>query len=328
MTRWTRFAAAAVTMTVALAAPSRAVDVDPLLPADCTQIMSVNLKQILTSDLIKKYALANMKQAMEGQEAQKVLKELGLDPLKDIDQLTAGFWGDDPQNMHGLAILKGKFDPAKLFEAAEKLVQKDGDRFSIVKEGDVKLFKIVVDKIPEPLYGSMADDKTVLLATEKKLVLDAMKAAESKASKAAIKKELADLVAKMDDKASMYFVGLTGTIGDIPPNPVFDDPEKLKKQLESMESSAMMIKVTGDISMEAHMNMKDAASADDFGASIKELLDKARVFLPLIAMQAPQAKPVVDDVKKSLSSAVDAKQIKVTMKLSGDSIGKAVGAEE
>ncbi|CAN5121392.1 hypothetical protein BH11PLA2_BH11PLA2_17040 [soil metagenome] len=328
MNRWIRSVAAAAVVAVSVAAPARAADIDPLIPAESKQVMRLNIKQILESDIIKKYALNQIKQAMEGADASKALKELGLDPLKDIDTLNAGFWGDDPQNMHGLAILKGKFDPAKLFEAVDKAIKKDGDKVSIVKEGDVKLIKIVMDKVPEPLYASMADDKTILLATDKKIVLEAIKASDAKATKSGVQKELSELVAKMDDKASMYYVGLTGKIGDIPDNPIFEDTVKLKKQLESMESSAMMIRVSGDVAIEAHMNMKDAASADDFGSTIKDLMDKARVFLPLIAMQAPQAKPVVDDLKKSLSSKVDSKQIKVTLKLTGDAIGKAVGADE
>jgi hypothetical protein len=328
MTRWFRSAAVATALALGVSAPARAADVDPLIPSDSKQVMRLNIKQILESDIIKKYALAQIKQAMEGQEASKALKELGLDPLKDIETLNAGLWGDDPQNMHGLAILRGKFDPAKLFEAIDKAIKKDGDKVSIVKEGDVKLVKIVVDKIPEPLYASMADDNTILLGSDKKIVLDGIKAADNKQSKANLSKELGDLVKSMDDKASMYYVAMAGKVGDIPPNPVFDDVEKLKKQLEAMESSAMMLKVSGDVAIEAHMNMKDGASATDFGDSVKELLDKARVFLPLIAMQMPQAKPVVDDFKKNLKSEVKEKQIKITMKVTGDSIGKAVGADD
>jgi len=308
--------------------PARSADVDPLWPADSQQVMKLNIRQILESDIIKKYALAQIKQAMEGKDAQKMMKDLGLDPLKDIDTLSGGLWGDDPKDMHGLVILRGKFDPAKLFEAIDKAIQKDGDKISIVKEGDTKLVKIVADNIPEPLYATMADDKTILVASDKKIVMAGVKAADTKA-KSAIKADLVELVKAMDDKASMFFCGLSsGKVGEIPPNPIFDDVEKLKKQLESMQSSSMTLRVTGDVSMELMMSMKSTDSADDFGTTVKELLDKARVFLPIIAMQAPQAKAIVDDLKKNLGSKVDGKNIKMNVKISGDAIGKAVGAEE
>ena len=45
-------------------------------------------------------------------------------------------------------------------------------------------------------------------------------------------------------------------------------------------------------------------------------------------MQAPQAKAVVDDLKKNLTSKVDGKNVKMSLKLTGDAIGKAVGADE
>ncbi len=319
---------AVTTASAAAPAPgaSDSTKVDALWPAESTQVFKLNIKQILSSDIVKKYALNQIKQAMEGKDAQEMMKTLGLDPLKDIDTLSGGLWGEDQNDMHGLIILRGKFDPTKIFEAVDKAIQKDGDKVSIVKEGDTKLVKIVAEKIPEPLYATMADDKTILLATDKKIVMAGVKAADSK-SKATIKPELAELVNAMDEKASLFFCGMAGKVGDIPPNPVFDDVEKLKKQLENMVSSSMTLRVTGDISMEMALNMKNTDSADDFGATVKETLDKARVFLPIIGMQAPQAKSIIADLQK-MSSKVDGKAIKMNIKITGDAIGKAVGAEE
>lgn len=314
-----------------LAAPARAADVDPLLPADTMNVVKLNVKQILESEIIKKYALAQLKQALEGKDAAEKLKELGLDPLKDIESLTAGFWnpGDDPKDTHGLMVLRGKFDAEKLFAAVEKAIAKDGDKMSIVKEGDVKLIKIVVDNMPEPVYATMANDKTIIVATEKKLVLNAIKIADDKNAKPAVKSELAELVKGMDEKASLAFVGLaTGKVGDIPPNPIFDDVEKLKKQLENVVSSGMTLRVGTDISMEFTLAMKNKEAADDFGETVKELLEKARTFLPLIAMGQPNAKPLVDDVKKNLKSSVETKNVKMSVKITGDAIGKMTGAEE
>lgn len=337
MKHWTRWCAAAAVALFALpvfaAAPEQAptggsANVDPLWPAESQQVFKINVRQILDSDIIKKYALAQLKQAMEGRNAQDTLKDLGLDPLKDFDSISGGLWGDDPRDMHGVVIIRGKFDSAKLFEAAEKAAAKDGDKISIVKEGDTKLIKVVVDQIPEPLFATMADDKTIIVGTDKKLTLDGVKASDNK-SKPVIKDELADLVKAADEKASMFFVGLSsGKVNDIPPNPIFEDTEKLKKQLESMKSSAMTLRVTTDISLEMIMMMKDEDSANDFGATMKELMDKARVFLPIIAMQAPQAKAIVDDLKKHLNSEVKGKNIQMKMKITGDAIGKAVGADE
>ncbi len=311
------------------ASTARAADVDMLLPAESEQVFSVNLKQMLESDLIKKYALASIKQALEGNDAQKQLKSLGMDPLKDIDTLSGGLWGEDAQNIKGLFIARGNFDPKKIFETAEAAAKKDGDKVSIVKDGDYTFVKVAMDNRPEPIFMSVADEKTVLIGTDKPILVTAMKAIDKKATAPAIKKELADLIATMDSKASMYFCGLSnGKVGEIPPNPLFDDTEKLKKQLQKLESSSMTLRVTGDVSLEFLMAMKDGDAADDFGSTVDELLGKVKAFLPLAAMQDANFKPVVTDVTKSLKSKVDKKTITIVMKVTGSAIGQAAGTDE
>lgn len=320
-------AAAAIGLGLS-ATPVQAADVERLLPAETESYLQINLKQIIESDLFKKYALANLQQALQGNEAKKTLETLGLDPLKDIDTITAGFWGDDPQNMQGVLVVRGNFDPKKLFEAVEAAVKKDGDKVAIVKDGDYTLVKITADNRPEPFFASVADEHTIVGGSDKKLVTAAMKASDTKA-KPAIKKELAALVEKMDGKASMFGCGISsGKVGEIPPIPGIDDPEKLKKQLEKLESSSMTLKITGDVSLEILMSMKDTAAAEDFGATVDDLLGKAKALLPLLGGQAPQMKPIITDVTKSLKSKVDKKDIAIGVKLTGGSIGKAAGSDD
>ncbi|MBX3400100.1 MAG: hypothetical protein KF873_15320 [Gemmataceae bacterium] len=320
-------AAAAIGLGLA-ATPVRAADVERLIPAEAESYLQINLKQVIDSDLFKKYALANLKQALQGGEAQKTLETLGLDPLKDIDTITAGFWGDNPQDMKGLMVVRGNFNPEKLFEAVEAAAKKDGDKVAIVKDGDYTLVKITGNNRPEPFFASVADKNTIVGGTDKKLVTAAMKASDEKA-KPALKKELAALVEKMDGKASMFGCGVSsGKVGEIPPIPGIDDPEKLKKQLEKLESSSMTLKVTGDVALEIMMTMKDTAAADDFGATVDDLLGKAKALLPLLAGQAPQMKPIITDVTKSLKSKVEKKDIVIGVKLTGGAIGKAAGSDD
>jgi len=320
--------AAAVVASAVWAAPARAADVDPLLPADSEQVFFVNVRQILDSDLVKKFALAQIKQALEGNDAQKMMKDLGLDPLKDVDKVSGGVWGDDPQNMKMVFVVRGKFDLEKLFEAAKKAAEKDGDKIAIVKDGEYSLVKVTVPNRPDPFYLSGADNKTIVIASDKALVTAAMKSAEKK-DKPALKKKLGELIDKMDAKASMFVCGVSsGKVGDIPPNPLFDNPEKLKKQLEKLETTAMTLRVTGDITLDVTMGMKDTDAADDFGTTVDDLLNKAKAFLPFVAMQNQNFKPVVNDISKTLKSKVDKKMVVITAKLSGDAIGKAAGSDD
>lgn len=321
--------AAAFAVSGLVAAPqTRAADVDPLLPAETEQVLFLNVRQVIDSELVKKFALAQIKQALEGNDAQDMMKELGLDPLKDINSVSAGLWGDDPQNMQGVFVVRGNFDLVKLFEAAEKQAKKDGDRMSIVKDGDYTLIRVTIDNRPDPIYMTGVDKNTIAIGTEKALVTGAMKAAETKA-KPAMKQGLADLVTKMDGKASLFICGVSsGKVGEIPPNPLFDNPEKLQKQLEKLTDTAMTLRVTGDIALDVMMVMKDTEAADDFGVTVDDLLNKAKAFLPFIAMQNQNLRPIVNDLSKTLNSKVEKNQVNITAKLSGDAISRAAGADD
>ena len=334
MKRLSRRVLAAAVLACGLAVPARAADVNPLLPAETESIIYVNFRQIIDSQLVKKFALEQMKQALQGADAQKIMTDLGLDPLKDIDQLTGGFWGEDAQTMKGLFVLTGKFDPVKLFNAADVQSKKDADKISIVQHGKYKFVKITNDNASGPgaalkeVYVAVASEKSILAATDKDLLAKTMERVEKGESKPVVKKALGALMVKMDEKASFYMCGLSDPkkIGDIPPNPLFDDPAKLKKQLEKMENMSMTLRIGDDVGLEAIIGMKDSDAADEFGSTIDDLLGKVRAFLPLIAGQQPNLKPLIGDLSKNLKCKSKDKEVQVTLTLSGKAIAAATGA--
>ncbi len=315
-------------LAAAAAAPARAAEVDPLLPAESDSVIFVNVRQILDSDLVKKYALGQIKQALAGNDAKKMLDKLGLDPLKDVNQVTAGSWGKNPEDMNFVAVVRGKFDPKKLFEAAQEEAKKDGDKVAIVEDGKYKLVKFTQDKEPKEVYLSVADEKTLLAGSSKKVVTAALAAAEKGEAKPKLKKDLADLVAKQDEKASLFAVGLTeGKVGELPPgvNIPGVDAQKLAKQLEKLQNFAMTLRLTEDVALQVDMGMKDTQAADDFGDTVGQLIGTVKQFLPLLAGQQPNAKPLVDEITKTLKSKVKDKDVTITLKLSSSAIGKAAG---
>src|SRR5439155_19498046 len=130
-------------------------------------------------NVVKKYALEQIKRALAGQQAKKLLEDMGLDPLKDIEKVWVGSSGKDQNDMKALIIVHGKFDPDKLFKAAEIQTKKDGDKFSMVKDGSATLFKYQPDQ-GNPVYGTVVDDTTVIAGTDNKIIATALKRAEEK----------------------------------------------------------------------------------------------------------------------------------------------------
>src|SRR5205085_2724204 len=84
---WTRVLGLALAAAV-LSPAARGADVDKYLPADAELVISVNVRQILDSALVKKYGQAQAEAAIKKGEAQKLLSTIGLDPLKDITTIT------------------------------------------------------------------------------------------------------------------------------------------------------------------------------------------------------------------------------------------------
>ena len=322
------FLAATVTAGLSMAASARAAEIDTLLPSETESVVFVNVKQILASDIVKKYALGQLKQMMESNEdAQRMMKDLGIDPMKDIDRVTAGTWGKDKDDMKVVAIVRGKFDPTKLMAAAEKEAKTNGDKVAVVAEGKYKLIKFTNEKSPKPFYASAADETTLVGSTDKKLLVGVLDAAAEK-SKPTVKKELAQLLLKMDEKASMYLCGVVdGSKVEIPANLniLNVDGAKLAKQLEKLTNLSFTVRITDEFTLDGSAGMKDSDAADDLGATLEQLVGTVKGFLPLVTMQQPKFKTLAEEVGKTLKSKVKDKDVTLGLKISGESIDKAAG---
>lgn len=319
MLRLSRLALGAALAVALTAAPARAADPDKMLPGDADTVAYINVKQLIGSDVIKKYALEQIKQALAGQDAKKLFDEMGLDPLKDIETIWAGSSGKDASDMKALLVGHGKFDADKLLKAAEAAAKKDGDKFSIIKDGGTTLFKFQPDQ-GNPLYGTVVDDTTVIAGTDKKIV-----AAALEQKKAKLSDDLTALVKKQDEKSTMFVTSVVkGKFDNVKlPQQLPIDLSGFEKALPSTNSMSIVINVTGDIKLEVTMGMKDEDSATDMGDAMAKLIDGIKGLVPLAAAADPKAKPLVE-VVKTIKSDVKKKDVVVTGTVTGDNIGKMI----
>lgn len=319
MLRLSRLALATAFAVALTTAPARAADPDKLLPADADTVGYINVKGLIGSDVVKKYALEQLKQALAGQDAKKLLDEMGLDPLKDIETIWIGSSGKDASDMKALIIGHGKFDSDKLLKAAEAAAKKDGDKFSVIKDGGMTLFKFQPEQ-GNPVYGTVVDETTVIAGTDKKLVATAL---EQK--KASLSADLAALVKKQDEKSTMFMTSVVkGKFNNVKlPAQLPIDLSGFEKALPSTDSLSVVIKVTGDIKLEITMGMKDEDSATDMGDAMAKLIDGIKGLVPLAAAADPKAKPLVD-VVKTIKSDVKKKDVTVVGTVTGDNIGKMI----
>lgn len=322
MMRLSRLTLAAVFAITVTAPRARAVEPDKLLPADSDTVYFVNVKQILESDVFKKYALEQLKQTLAGEEAKKFWEELGVDPLKDVSKVWAGSSGMKQSDLKVLVILHGKFDPAKLTKTAEDLTKKESDKFSKIKDGTTTMFKFQPEQ-GNPFYGTVVDETTVIGGTDKKLVAAALKQAADQ-NKAPISAELTALVKKMDEKVSVFAGSVVkGKFDNLkfPPQlPI--DVGNLEETLPKTDTVSISVKVSGDINLEVVIGMKDDAAAGDMGKSLGKLIDNVKALAPLFATE-PKTKPLVD-VVKTIKTDVKKKDVIITGKMTNDNIDKMV----
>lgn len=319
MSRLSRFGlAAAFAVAVAFPPVARAAEPDKLLPEDSEFVLSVNLKQIVESEIIKKYALEQLKQALQGADARKFLTDLGLDPMKDVERIVAGGSGKDQTDTKGLMIIHGKFDPDKLYKAAEAQTKKDPDHFTLVKDGKDVMFKYQPDN-GNPAYGTVVDETTVIVGSDKKMVTTALAVGSKKPN---LSKDLTALIAKQDDKASLWMVGITkDKLNNLKLPKGGGAPANLQDQLGKMDSVALAVRVTGDISLDVTLGMANADAAEELGRTIDEGLQQIKGAVPFLAAMNPQMKPLVE-VVNTLKSTVKDKSINLSAKMAGKTIGE------
>jgi hypothetical protein len=328
MTRLSRVMMGAA-LVLGLATTTRAAEPDKLLPADTDTVAIVNLRQIIGSDIIKKYALEQIKQALEGQDAKKILEDLGLDPLKDVEKIVVGSvetqFKKDAQPKF-LIIVHGKFDAEKLYKTAEVESKREGSKISLVKDGDTVMFKFEPGGAQGPVYGTVVNEKTVIAGSDKALITTALKASDA-SKPAALKKELTTLLAKLDDKASISVASLVkGKLDEVKLPAGGGIPVKLdglEKAIPKMETVAVSIKIGTDVLLDLTIGMKDEDAAGDMRNALDDLFRDLKPLVQGLGEFEPRAKPLAD-VLASVKITSKNKDVTLTGKVTGDNIGKMV----
>src|SRR5688572_7322408 len=102
-----------------LAPLTRAAEADPYLPDDARGVAHLNVRAALDAAFVKKYLREWVRTAVQGGGGAlpRLLADFGLDPLRDVDRITLA-WPGNLTTEHAVAVVRGRFDPAKVRAAA------------------------------------------------------------------------------------------------------------------------------------------------------------------------------------------------------------------
>jgi hypothetical protein len=312
MARPLHFMLAVLCPSLFLASNVRAADLETYLPKDTDLVLSLNVRQVLDSPVVKNNAIDLIRTTLStNKEVAESIKALGLDPLVDFNRVSIGINLENFNNPRAIVVIDGKFDAMKIARLMDELIKKDPKQFGTEK-GNKVLYRLTVSN--QPVYAMPIDANTIVLGTVKDYVVNAADATKG-GRKSAIRKELSELLAKADPKASLYLAGhVKGRLGAVP----LPDAD-LKKMIEQVETITGEVRLDKDLQAVVTLTASSAQVAKEVQSLAESAISLYRLQLKLALSDQPELRPLVD-FANSIKAVQKDKQIVITGNLAGAAI--------
>ncbi len=306
--------------------PARAATVDAFVPPDTTLLVTVNVKQIVSSDVFKKSALGPIKDVLKDvPEVSDVLRDLGFDPFTDLDQLLfASPGGKAPDR--GLAIAHGRFNLGKFRSRASEALRDNPDKLKLHKVGDgaggkLDVYEVILDE-DSSLFVAFASERTILASPGKDYVVEGVKRGRGKAKVALRNKDFQALLEKIDTKQGVSLAVLSAALANAE---ALDSAPKLVKGLVDRTDA-----LGGSIAFgkdEIRFEVAVAAKNRDDARAFKESTDRGlKVALAALIFLADQHKglELLTEFVKTVRTTASGKVVKITGRLTGEALDGAL----
>lgn len=290
-------------LLVAVAAPVWAADYEKFVPDDTEAVVMVNVKQVLASPMLKD-ALG----ALKSMAATGPLKEMGFDPFTDLDHVIVAVPGGGNVD-RAVVLVQGKFNVAKFEAAAEAAGKAD---LKVHKVGTSKVYET---KVPVPQVGeqgvfvSFLDGTTIAVANSKESITETIDR-KNGTKKGAVKKDMKDLLGKMDGKLSLA-VAVLGTVAG---------QAEVSDRINNITGG---ISLVNDIKLDFVIATKNADAAKELEGLITMGIDQAKQILPIVAANQKQLTPIVDLIGAIKVTAAGT-NVTIKAQLSKEDIEKAL----
>ena len=134
-----------------------------------------------------------------------------MDPFKDVYTVVAAGPGGKQDEV--LIIVEGRFNREKLEAKAAEAVKDPKQGLKLVKVGDYKIYEKEAENGKDPVLRAILSNSILVFGPKKEMIVDALDKQAGK-KKSELKKELADLLAKVDSKQSIAVVALPNGLGN------------------------------------------------------------------------------------------------------------------
>jgi hypothetical protein len=271
---------------------------DKYLPDDSEVVLTVNVRQFLETPLINR-DLDKLREALKSQEkVTSELEKVGLDPLKDIDQVTiAGVpgQGDD----HFLLVAHGRFDTTELEARAKSAVTEESDNVSEVKEEDHTFYSISQPGADRVFYVAWPESGTIVASPSKDVILHAF-AVQAGKSQSSLNQDMTNLLDKVDEKSIAAIVGLGSLLKDTP-------------QAGQVQHFSGTVTIDQSMHLAAAVAIKDVETAEALTKTITDGLAQAKTMLSMAAKDREDLGPAI-----SLLDAIKIRREGDTINIEGE----------
>jgi hypothetical protein len=313
LVRKSGWAALGLVALTALVSVSRADDTSSdagWLLGNAEMVMKFNIKQLMASELMKKYGIDAIKKGIESnEEVSKTVKAMDLDVTKDIDAIILSASGSNPEDAKGMIVITGRFDTNKVTESLKKR-SADSDEIKVIQEGGQQLFEFKMQD--RSLVGGFAGRNAMVLTQSKEETLKAIKAGGKKPAE--MTKLMKGAQSRFSGNESMTMSLVIG--------------EELKKMLaasprggeaaSNLETLTASVTVTDTVALNLTGYTVDAKSA----AQLSKLLEGLKSTGSLLLGGMEGIPPVVTDMIDAIKIDSKDKTIRVNLLIDKEMLNK------
>jgi hypothetical protein len=293
--------------STATAAPTT----DRLTPADAEAVVTVNVRQLLQTPVVRKHALDPLKLLLERHdELQQLFTAAGLDPLRDVDTISLSTSGNPTASGKLLAVVRGRFDPAKVRTATAEYARKHPGRLKSIKAGELPLWEITSDN--KSYYAAFAGDNTLVVSNTKE---DAA-AAVGRAGQAPqpLSKEMQAALDQIKDGEPVWLALVaTDAIKQL-----LRGDELAKNFADALRSVTGTLELTDDAQLTLVVHSSSATAA----GQIKEKLEDLLKLLAFVGGGKDASGQVVKEVIDNLKLGTDKSDMSIRLKLTDAQLDK------
>lgn len=274
--------------------------IDPkYLPADTEMVLTVNVKQLLASELVKSQKRVDQLRAgfheniPGGEEALKHLQQMGFDPLKDLHTVTLAMPpSKDPEA--AFIVIEGKFNPAKVKSAAEAAARENAGILKITQEGNYTIYEVSPPG-DKSHFLSLANDTTMIICSTKQTLLDSL---GRNAKSPALKKEILDLLATTNPKQSLSFVATGSALVKLTEDVPLPVPNA-EAALKGITGIVAAVTVEKSLKFQLGVGVGDAQTAKKMADAATGGLFMVSQLVLQKAMETPELAPL-NEIMKTL----------------------------